>query len=101
MRDRIGPEMFFPAGAIDGRLRLHGLPSSGPWDPSRLTFRTAQELEALFAHKGRGWVVLTIDELDHVLDVSRGVPTPINLQMSNTLLTCAQQRWEGTAPSSP
>lgn len=92
-----GLEKFLLADAIGGRLRLYGLPPSGPWDPCRLIRRTAQELEASFSHHGRGWVVLSVDELHHVLSVSHGIPAPIRLYISDTLLTHAYQKWEGTA----
>ncbi len=98
MRDRIEPERFFTAGAIDGRLRLCGLPPSGPWDPARLTYRTGEELETLFSRRGRGWVVLTVNELDDVLDCSWGIPIPITLYITDGLLHYVQRRWEGNVP---
>jgi len=99
MSSSVGPGVFFVAGAIDGRLRLHGLPSSGPWDPSRVMHRTTQELQVLLSRQARGWVILTVDELNHALDCSWGVPTPITLYISTALLPHAQQKWEGNAPS--
>lgn len=98
MKAGSGPKTFFLAAAIDGRLRFPGLPSSEPWDPRRLryvTYWTAQDLEAFSL---RGWVVLSVNELDHVLTFSHGSPAPISLYISDTLLSHACQRWEGTVP---
>jgi len=89
------PDTFFLAGAIDGRLRLHGLPSSGPWEVGRLVYRTGRELD-LSTWGGR-WVVRTTHELDHALSVSDGVPAPITLYISYALLSHAYEKWEGSA----
>ena len=88
------PMMFFLAGAMDGRLRLNGLPSSGPWDAGRSVCRTERELD-LSAWGGR-WVVRTTQELDHVLSVSHGIPAPITLYVSYALLSHAHEKWEGS-----
>ncbi len=88
------PKTFFLAAAIDGRLRLHGLPASGPWDLGRLVYRTDRETD-LSAWSGR-WVVRTTDELDHVLGVSHGIPAPITLYVSYALLSHAYAKWEGS-----
>jgi len=88
------PQMFFLAGAMNGRLRLHGLPSSGPWDVGRLVYRTEREID-LSAWSGR-WVVRTTHELDHALGVSHGIPAPITLYVSYALLHHAYEKWEGS-----
>ena len=93
------PGLFFVAGAIDGRLRLHGLSSSEPWDPSRLIHRTGEELGVILSRQARGWVILTADELNHALDCSFGVPAPITLYINAALLPHAQRKWEGNLPA--
>jgi len=97
LHDKTEPVKFFIAGAIEGRLRFHGLPASGSWDPSRLTYRTAQDPE-MHLSRGPGWVVTTDDELDHALDCSFGISRPIILYIHASLLLHAQRKWEGNAP---
>jgi hypothetical protein len=95
MGDTFKPKMFFLAAAQDGRLRLKGLPAGGPWDAGRLTYRTEPELDVGFSPQSQGWVIGTTEELDHVLSVSQGVPAPITLYVSHTLLSHVRRKWGG------
>ncbi len=92
------PKRFVLASAIEGRLRFPGLPSPGPWDPSRLTYVTywtAQDPGAA-SLQGRERIVLSVEELDHVLVISHGIPAPIHLFISDALLSHAQEKWDGS-----
>ncbi|SRR5579871_2261428 len=98
MGDTNKPKTFLLATAKDGRLRFQGLPSSGSWDPDRLTHVTywpEQDLETR-DFRERSWVVLSAAELEHVLAVSHGIPARISLLISETLLRHARNNWEGS-----
>ena len=93
-----GPKTFFLAAALDGRLRFPGLVSTDPWDASRLTYVTCWTAQDLEAFSRRRWLVLSVDELDHILTLSHGLPAAISLYIMDTLLSQAYQKWEGTVP---
>jgi len=95
MRQPLGSETFFAATAVQGRLRLRELSSPGPWDPRRLTYLAESDLEVLTYRWTNKWAVRTVEELDQVLQLSQEIRVPIRLYVSETLVSEAQQRWEG------
>jgi len=89
-------ERFFRATALAGDLHLIDLYDWDPWEPKRIQYRDAAEVQWLMrTTSGEHRVIHTSEALDAVIAES-ALPHGIYLYVDERLLDAARRYWEAT-----
>ena len=88
------PNRFFSATVVAGRLHILGLPRGGPWDPARLEWREASEVDTLVNPRAGDRKISTREGLQAIMTPS-AAPRRF-LWIHESLVDEARRLWEGT-----
>jgi hypothetical protein len=89
---------FFSATIIAGRLHVLGLASGGPWDPTRLEWRTEADVHTLMNPRAGDRKVLRPGDLEGLLAAPPEVRPSRFLWIREDLLEEARRLWKRDVP---
>jgi hypothetical protein len=93
----LSSDRFFSATVVAGRLHILGLPRGGPWDPARLEWREASEVDTLVNPRAGDRKISTREGLQAIMTPSA---TPSRfLWIHESLVGEARRLWEETDPA--